>query len=42
MKRKGPMNIIESTVKFANLTTVERMRFISNIIWMANLMGRTL
>ena len=36
------MNIIESTVKFANLTAVERMLFISNIIWMANLMGRTL
>ena len=36
------MNIVESTVKFANLTTVERMLFIFNIIWMANLMGRTL
>ena len=36
------MNIIESTVKFANLTTIERMLFISNIVWMANLMGRTL
>ena len=36
------MNIIESTVKFANLPTVERMLFISIIIWIANLMGRTL
>ena len=37
------MNIVESTAKFANLTTVERILFVSNIcIWMANLMGRTL
>ena len=35
------MNIIESTVKFAYLTTVERMLFISNIIWMANFIPLT-